>query len=391
MRLFNRVLIAADAFIKGLNKKNKYTGENKNVLIVFQQIFGDSVVIQNSLEAYTRLFPAEKGYHIKFLARPSVLSFMYETMELPETIEFEALDFKRFLEDYRYYKSVVNTYKNYADLLIVPGTSLSAEIFSTANHASRKVGLVKSIDVEKPLVMSIFNKIAYTERVRPEMEDMMLERHRKLIHYLGLKEYKAKLPKLLFKEKVVDEERYCVMCPGASKTEKCWPTEHFVEIADYIIEKYDMNVHLCGGVDEVKYEEHILNNSKCSERIISHIGKTSFSEWSSIVQHSVLVVGNDSATMHLAVASRRKAVCIAGVYDKFMFFPYKVDELDDRDVLPVTLIKDMSCEWCRTIGYDAGYGNTECRNRIKNGLCACCIDAITVEEMKKKIDLLICR
>lgn len=390
MKVFNRVLIATDAFIRGHNKKNKHI-ENKNILIVFQQIFGDSVVIQNSLEAYTRLFPTEKGYHIKFLVRPSVLSFMRETMELPESIEFQALDFKRFLEDYRYYKSIVNTYKNYADLLIVPGTSLSAEIFSAANNASRKVGLVKSIDVEKPLVMSLFNKIAYTERIRPEMEDMMLQRHRKLIQYLGLKEYKAKLPKILFKEKVIDEERYCVMCPGASKAEKCWPTERFVEIADYIIETYHMNVHLCGGVDEMKFEDIILNNAKHRKHIISHIGKTSFSDWAAIVQHSSLVVGNDSATMHLAAASRCKAVCIAGVYDKFMFFPYKVDTLDDGDVLPVTLIKDMSCECCRTIGYDAGYGNAECKNRIEKDLCACCIDAITVEEMKEQIDVLICR
>lgn len=383
----NRGLIAINAFIRGNMKyfqKKKYN--QKKVLIVFQQIFGDSVVIQDSLEEYTRIFAKKNGYEITFIARETVNTFMQETLKISKEILVENVDFKRFLEDYKYYKEIVKKYLNEVDMLIVPGTSLSAEIFSASSNASRKIGLIRSEKVKKPLVMKVFSKLAYTEVIKPDKEDMMLQRHRLLVNYLGDNSYKAKLPTLLPKEKVIKENHYCVLCPGASKMEKCWPTERYVQIIDFIIERYDMNVHLCGGSNETEFERIILANSKYPKRLISHIGKTTFSEWSAIVQHADLVLGNDSATMHMAVASRRKAICIAGVYDKFQFFPYKVDILEEGDRLPVTILKDMPCEWCRTIGYHAGYGNAECKKRIKNNQCALCVDAITVEEVKVQVE-----
>lgn len=389
-RQFNRVLIALDAYFRGQQKnriKNN-TPADKTVLIVFQQIFGDSIVIQDSLKEYVKIFPKIDGYTVKFLARPSVIAFMKATEEIPTEIELEAVDFSKFLEEYEYYKEIVNKYKGMADTLIVPGTSLSAEIFCAASDAYRKVGLVRCIDVSRPITMTIFAKLAYNERVRPDKSDMMLQRHRLLINYLGNEDYKAKLPSLLPKVKVIYEEHYCVLSPGSSKKEKCWPTERFSEVTDYIIENYGMNVHLCGGTDEMEFGKLILSRVKYPENVFNHIGKTSFSDWSAIVQHADLVVGNDSATMHLAAASRRKSICIAGVYDKYQFFPYKVDKLNKGDRLPVTVMEDMPCKWCRTVGYDAGHRNPKCKAKISQKECSLCIDAITVQAVETEIERL---
>ena len=95
-----------------------------------------------------------------------------------------------------------------------------------------------------------------------------------------------------------------------------------------------------------------------------------------------MVIGNDSATLHIATAHRVKAICIAGIYDKFQFFPYLVDELDEGDRLPETVYVDMPCAYCRTKGYSAGYGNKACKKEIEQGKCALCIDAISVEMLK---------
>lgn len=387
-KIINRALIAIDAYIRYLTQK-KQNINSKTVYIIFQQVFGDSIVIQNSLWEYEKIFTKADGWNIKMLVRPAVLEFMKVTVPLPEDIEYEELDYTKFLEDYVYYKEIVNKYRNKAKILIIPGTSMSAEVFSAVSNAERKIGLVKYVDVRRPFAMALFNRIAYTERVRPEKEDMMLQNHRRLLHYLGDTSYKAKLPELLIKDRMISEEHYCVMCPGASKMEKCWPIERFAKVIDYIVEKFQMNVHLCGATDEVRFEEILLKSTKYPERVISHIGKLSFSDWSSIIQYADLVVGNDSATMHLAAASRRKSVCIAGVYDKYLFFPYRVDELDESDRLPITLIKDMPCEWCRTIGYDSGFGNQDCAERIRAGKCSICIDAITVQEVTDAIDALV--
>lgn len=387
---FDRAFIALDAYIKGHRKSRaKEKPADKTILIIFQQIYGDAVVIQNSLQEYMRIFPKTDGYMVKFLVRPSVAAFMKETMGIPHDMEIVPVDFKKFLEDFNYYREVTKEYRGKAETLIVPGTSLSAEIFAVANDARRKIGLVRSVAVKRPIAMAVFAKLAYTERVKPEQGEMILQQHRRLINYLSGEDYEAKLPTLLPKERMVEEAHYAVLGPAASKMEKCWPIERFSEIADYIIENYDINVHLCGGNEELELERRMLLQTKHSSRVISHIGRTSFSEWSAIVQHADLVVGNDSATIHLAAASRRKAICIVGAYDKGQFFPYKPDFLEEGDILPVALMKDMPCACCRMVGYYAGYKNLECKARIKKNQCAICIDAISVNDVKREVKRLL--
>lgn len=384
IKFIDRARIVIDALCR--NRFSTVCADNKNVLIVFQQIFGDSVILQSVLAEYVKLFPKEEGYSIKLLLRPSVLKFMKTNLVLPDELWYEEVDFKRFLEDYSYYGTIVKKYKNTASTLIVPGTSLSAEIFSTANNAERRVGLVRCKDITKPYIYKLFYNLAYTERVRPNKNDMMLQRHRLLVHYLGDKTYKVKLPTAVQHERKVEDSSYVVMCPGSSKMEKCWPIQRFAEVADYIVDHYNMKIHLCGGTEEAHFEEELMPLVQHKDKLISHIGKTTFADWSSIVEYAELVIGNDSATMHLAVAHRRKAICIAGAYDKYQFFPYKVDELDERDRLPITVLKDMPCEYCRTIGYDAGYGNKECAQRIKSNQCALCIEKISTAEVIDKVD-----
>lgn len=388
----HRVLIALNAIGSELTRhRTRHRTDRRkkgNILIVFQQLFGDAVIFQNSLEEYTRIFLKSEGYNITFLCLPAVAKFMQETLYIPNDIIIETVDFKLFLDDFHYYRQIVKKYKGFADTLIVPGTSLSAEIFSASSDASRKIGLIRCFDIKRPFAMAVFLRIAYTETVRPFKEDMMLQRHRLLLHYLGANDFKAGLPTIRRKERIIYKDHYCVICPGASKKEKCWPTERFAQVIDFIIENYDRDIHLCGGPGEEEYEKKILALVRHPDRVESHIGKTSFSDWSGIVQHADLVVGNDSATLHLAVAGRRKAICIAGVYDKYQFFPYKTDKPEERELLPITICKDMPCQWCRTVGYDAGYGNDACKKRIHNNQCALCIERISVDEVVCMIEKL---
>ena len=382
--IWNRALIIIDALIYHFFMSH-IEDKEKEVLIVFQQIFGDAILLQKTLVEYLKLYPAEEGYTVKILLRPNIHSFMLATMPLPSNLIFEEVDFNRFLLDFKYYKETVQKYRNTAGLLIVPGASMSADVFSTSNNAKRKIGAVKGKPVTKPFIMALFNRLAYTEKVIPEQGDMMIQSHRRLLNYLGDTDYKGQLSDLLIKERII-QGGYCVMCPSASVALKCWPTERFAQIIDYLYKKYGLVTHLCGGNGEEHFAEEIQFLVRNKTSVISHIGNTSFSDWSAIIQHADLVIGNDSATLHIAAAARKKSICIAGVYDKYLFFPYKVDFLAPGDNLPVTLIKDMPCEYCRTEGYFAGARNEECKQAINEGKCALCIDAISVKEVEEKID-----
>ena len=360
----------------------------KRVLIVFQQIFGDSIIFLPALEGYVDLYYKKKGYEITLLCLPSINNFLKHIAEIPEHLVIEIVDFKKLVNNYSYFKEVHSRYNNYAEIVIVPGASMSADLLTSSLNCKSRYALVSCYKISRPFIVAFFRRIAYTKSIAPSKDMMMIQRHRLMLNELGLNNYKGKLSSLKALNRRI-EGRYCVICPGASVPVKMWPIERFSVITDYIIDKYNLDVHICGGPTENESAEKLLLLSKNKSRIHNHVGKTSFEEWSSLIQYAEIVIGNDSATLHIAAAARRKCICIAGVYDKYQFFPYKVDVLVDDDRLPVTVLKDMPCSYCRTKGYLYGYKNKECFSRVKEGKCALCIDAITVENVKSQIEQLL--
>ncbi len=380
--LFNKGLIASDALLRAvLRSKFHHITKPKRVLVIMQQLFGDAIVISDSLKEYPKIF---KDYEVVFLARPAVVKFLKAVMPSADNLHFETVDFTRFIEDFGYYREISRKYRGSAEIVIVPVSTPSAEIFSCANDAPRKVASVRPTDIKGSILMSALSRFSYTEKVRPNKAEMTLQRHRQLINYLGGQNFKARLPKLKSEPRVIHEEHYCVVCAGASKPERWWPPSRFAQVIDFVIDHYNMNVHLCGGADEAEIGSAVEGLTNHQDRVINHIGKTSFSEWSSIIQHANIVIATDSATAHLAAAHRVKTVCIIGVYE-FVIFPYRVDVLDHGDRLPLCVYKPMPCSYCRDKGYFAGSLNSECKRRIDANKCALCIDAVTVEDVEDAI------
>ena len=382
-----RLLIALYAIWCNLqNRISKQPCKQGRVLIIFQQVFGDAVVFSSALQGYIDLFVRQKGFKLTLLCKPAIAKFLSEVAPVPDGIDVETMDFKRSFNDYCYFREVSRKYRRYADIIIVPGSSLSAELLSSTLIAQRRIGLTNVIRRKWPPQLVLFERLAYTESIRPDFGTMMIQRHRILLRYLGLKEYKGKLPTLK-KQKRMIEGDYCIICPGASTPVKRWPVERFAKVADWLIEQHGLNVHLCGGAEELSTAEELIKLSKHPGCIVNHVGKTTFAEWSSIIEYAKMVVGNDSATLHIAAGHRVPSVCITGIYDKYQFFPYLVDELDEGECLPETALVDMPCEYCRTKSYFAGYGNPACQQSLKLGKCTLCIDAITIDMVKEIIGI----
>lgn len=381
-----RILIAIYAIWRNLiNRISPRCGQEGQVLILFQQVFGDAVVLTSALQGYVDLFVKQKGMKVTLLCKPAIAKFFDEVASIPPEIKVETVDFKRSFDDFGYFKDISRKYRCYANLVIAPGSSLSAELLSTTLMAKRRVGLVNVIRRKWPPQLVIFERLAYTEIVVPDLGSMMIQRHRMLLNYLGLDGFKGKLPRLIKQTRII-RGNYCLICPGASSPVKRWPVDRFAKVADYLVERYNTDIYLCGGTEEEQAAKELISLSTYPERIINRVGKSLFREWASMVQYAKIVVGNDSATLHMAAAYRVPSVCIAGVYDKFQFFPYLVDELDEEDRVPETVYVDMLCAYCRAKGYFAGYGNEECKKTIRFGNCALCIDSISIDSVKEKID-----
>lgn len=380
----NRLIISI--YILFVYLKNLFWGkyEKGQVIIIAPHIFGDATILQASLQGYVDLYKP-KGLEILFLCRPTTKKFLEEVATIPAEIQVEEVDFTKLVNNFPYFREISKKYRYQAEIVIAPGTSMSMELLSTTFPTKQRYAFAQGKRNVWPPHIYIFFKLAYSDIIYPPIDMMQIQRHRMLLNHLGNKEYKGhiahfkKLPAFI-------NGNYCVICPGSSMFFKCWPLERYRDVADWIVDTYNYDVHICGGGKvEADMAEKLIRESKHKDRIISHVDKTSFAEWSSIVQHAKFVLGNDSATIHIAAATQTPSICIAGAYDKNQFFPYAIDELAVGDILPVTLLKDVSCRNCRTKSYHAGYGNTACLTRIKQWLCASCVDLVTIEEVKYSI------
>ncbi len=378
-----RIKIALYAIV--IHFCNKFVRHRKTnrMLIVFQQILGDAVIFLKPIEEYTRL-AEEKNMQLTILCKPIVLKFWQSVASLPDNVCIETMDFTRLFNDFSYFREVLKKYRNYADIVIAPGSTLSSDLFSSVLCADRRIGMVGHKKINWPPHIAVFQKIAFSEMVFPDLDMMMIQRHRLLLHYLGRSNYQGQISELKLTDRFINE-RYAVICPGSSLTVKCWPIDRYAEIADWLIDNYHIDIYLCGGNEECEIADKLLSLSSNPSHIHNFVGRTSFENWLSIVQYAEVVIGNDSATLHIAAATNRKALCIAGVYDKYQFFPYKVDYLGETQRIPETIIIDIPCENCKSKGYFHGYGNKECLDDIKDGKCALCISKIKADEVKVKL------
>jgi len=93
-----------------------------------------------------------------------------------------------------------------------------------------------------------------------------------------------------------------VICPAASKRERCWPAERYADIAHYI-HRRGINVVLCGGPSDLDHElaQGIIKHSRIP--ITNLIGKTSLKQLYCLLGRALFVLAPDTGPLHLANAA----------------------------------------------------------------------------------------
>lgn len=96
--------------------------------------------------------------------------------------------------------------------------------------------------------------------------------------------------------------KYIIISPCSSKSYRNWNTPGYAAIADYIKDKYDLDVVLTGGntLIEKEYGNRIMESSKHTP--LNLIGLTNLKELLSIIEGASCMVSPDSGPAHMATA-----------------------------------------------------------------------------------------
>ncbi len=117
-------------------------------------------------------------------------------------------------------------------------------------------------------------------------------------------------------------QRLVAVVPGARWETKVWPPERFSETIDALQRDDSVCCVLLGSHNDVAVCERIA--SCCTgRRPLNLTGRTGVQELAAVVAASDLVICQDSAAAHLAVASGRPLVCMMGPTDPTRTGPYR--------------------------------------------------------------------
>ena len=167
--------------------------------------------------------------------------------------------------------------------------------------------------------------------------------------------------------KIFPNSNYACLAPFANWPPKEWPTENFINIAEYLLDKGISKIYILGSENESSKFD--IFRSKLGNKVINRCGKQHILNDYGLLVKSRLFVGNDSAMMHMAALANTPTICLFGPTNDIIYFP-KIFE---------------NCHLVRSsISYEELIKKTE-NFTINN----CLMDDVAYNDVIEKIDIIL--
>jgi len=206
------------------------------------------------------------------------------------------------------YDLVITPHRSFRTALIVYFTgakkSIGFDIAAASFLYKKRVGYRKEIHEVARNLSLLDEKLVREEnwKIKPEVKITP--------------EIKLRVNKII--EKKVFENSVAI-APGSVWPTKIYPVEYYREIIHYLI-KINYNVFLIGGKEEFKLCESLTIKN---EPVFNFAGNLSILESVYLISRCKFLISNDSAPVHMAMASGTKTLTLyASTVPRFGFYPY---------------------------------------------------------------------
>jgi heptosyltransferase-2 len=305
------------------------------ILVIQTAFIGDVVLTLPLIQEAKKHF---KDCIVDVVTIPSTINVLENHTSISETIIFDKRkNDSGFLGLLRLAMTLRK--KNY-DVAFIPHRSLRSALLAALAQIPKRIGVSTSS-----------GKFWFTNVVPYERNIHEIERNLTLLEQLGFSPTEKILPNLFpserdkkivdifFSEKTISlEQKIIAIAPGSVWNTKRWLKENFISLSKKLVEENFSVIFVGGKNDEQLCTE--IQNSVSSNNIFNSAGKFTLLQSAEIIRRCSVLVSNDSAPMHLAVAMRTPVVAIFGAtIPEFGFAPY--GEFDS-----VMEQKNLSCRPC---------------------------------------------
>lgn len=303
-------------------KKNQITPNT--LLIIRLEGIGDYILFRNFLESL-KSHPQYSNYSFTLCGNESFKNIA-ELFDFSAIDEFIWIQPKKFQSRLFYrWQIMLEIRERGFERVIYPTfsrDSLLGDSIIRCSGAKEKIGCFGDDVHSRNWERSVFNK-CYTKLINiPDSIHFEFLRNKNIFEQLINNSIAVNKPFLKMQSGAFNSENpFAVICPDALLAKKRWHLKYFLEVSNYLYNKYNLTSIFVGGTKVLSN-----NQMKILERasyIVNKIGKTTLQETSELINQSSLVISNDTAVSHIGVALDKPVVVISNGehYGRFTYPP----------------------------------------------------------------------
>lgn len=336
-----------------MHLKNLSRERVKRILIIKMRYIGDTVLATPLLAALKTAMPtAEAVLLVNKEAAPVVQGhpridrlMVFDTGRAKKDIPY----FIRFLRDIRQMK---------CDMVLDLTVNDRTALFTFATRAAYRIGYDG---------VSFFQRFAYTHLVPYRFGQIhTVDHHLVMADHLSCPPVDKNPDLPVFSKDItwvrhrlegagLEKSRpFVLIHPGARRWYKSWPADRFAQIADMIHQHHAVQVVLSGGPSDRGSCETIA--SKARSPVLNLCGRIPLAQLPALIQQSALLIGNDSAPIHIATAVKTPVIALFG--------PTRWEDWQPRRDHDTTLSVSFLCRPCGHSRPDCPLGNAYCMRDI---------------------------
>jgi heptosyltransferase-2 len=297
--------------------------------LVIEMAFPGDVVISLALPAeLKRLAPDAR---VTYLTRPDAADLAHASLDVDDVIVFDKRGSDSGMAGIERIAGQLNE-RSFTHLFLLHSSKRSIELAKRLNIAP-KIGFASDAELKHRVDEPAFGTARTARAISlldPIFNDVSKSTLPRLQHHVSE-----------FSEAIADNT--IALAPGSVWATKKWGDDKFVELARLLL-KADLHIAVIGGPTEREVGERI--KAIDPTRVFNLAGKTTLVQAAGVIAKCRLLIGNDSAPIHLATAVNTPSVVVYGpTVKEFGFAP-------PQEMSRVVEAEGLWCRPCTPHGSD---------------------------------------
>ena len=280
--------------------------KDKRVLIIRLDEIGDYMLWRPFLKEIVQHYTSQ-GFQVDFVGNQSWKSLFdsFDKQGINQSFWMDKIRFKKELF-YRF-QFLRNLNQHHYQALINPTFSRDKRYDDTivkAVKATESIGMVANQESVQRYELG-YDKSLYTKLFdHPEKPIFEFLRNRLFTEFVTgsnqLPNNTAIQKEQLSNYKVTVPENYFLVFPGSRSKARIWPSEHFVQVSNFLFEQFGWTAVICGTNADAVYTNAFIE--QYPHPILNLTGKTNLTEMLTVLSTARCLISVDTGSVHMAAA-----------------------------------------------------------------------------------------